>query len=121
MNKRKGGALLEIAVALPFVLTLFIGLLDFTIFFYQQTMLQTVLHGAVHTVIENRASYSEPRNYDKLAAELTTATGWVDIRLTQDSGVLRLDASAPITPIFRPLTSMGYPAQTASRAFVRLH
>ena len=40
MKKRRGGALLEFAMALPFALTLFIGIGDFSVYFWCQTQME---------------------------------------------------------------------------------
>lgn len=42
MNKRRGGALLEFAMALPFALTLFIGIGDFSVYFWRQTQMEEI-------------------------------------------------------------------------------
>lgn len=117
-RRQKGAALIELAVSLPFVVLLFIGLLDLTIFFYQRTQVQLTLHNAAQSIIKNRAAYSDATALDRLANELHKDE--VAFRLQHEDGLLRVDAVRPITPMLRPLAAAGYPAQIAARAFIRL-
>lgn len=117
-RKEKGAALIELAVSLPFVVLLFIGLLDLTIFFYQRTQVQLSLHTAAQSIIKNRAAYSDAANLDRLSNELYRND--VAFRLKHEDGLLRIDASRSITPMLRPLAVAGYPSQIVARAFIRL-
>lgn len=117
-RKQRGAALIELAVSLPFVVLLFIGLLDLTIFFYQRTQVQLSLHTAAQSIMKNRAAYADTANLDRLSNELVRND--VAFRLQHEDGLLRIDASRPITPMLRPLSAAGYPAQVAARAFIRL-
>lgn len=117
-KSQKGAALFELAVSLPFVVLLFIGLLDLTIFFYQRTQVQLTLHSATRSIIKNRAAYSDTANLDRLSNELYKDD--VAFRLQHEDGLLRVDAFRPITPMLRPLSAAGYPSQIAARAFIRL-
>jgi type II secretory pathway component PulK len=117
-HPQKGAALIELAVSLPFVVMLFIGLLDLTIFFYQRTQIQLTLHTAAQSVIRNRAAYAETGNLERLATELKKDD--VSFRLLHEDGLLRIDASRPIAPMLRPLAAAGYPSQVVARAFIRL-
>lgn len=110
--------MIELAVSLPFVVMLFIGLLDLTIFFYQRTQIQLSLHSAAQSIIKNRAAYSDTANLERLSNELKQAD--ISFRLQHEDGQLRIDASRPITPMLRPLAAAGYPSQVVARAFIRL-
>lgn len=117
-HPQKGAALIELAVSLPFVVMLFIGLLDLTIFFYQRTQIQLTLHTAAQSIIKNRAAYSDAANLDLLSTELKKDD--ISFHLHHEDGLLRVDASRPITPMLRPLAAAGYPSQVVARAFIRL-
>lgn len=117
-KKQKGAAMIELAVALPFVVLLFVGLLDLTMFFYQRTQVQLSLHSAAQSIIRNRAVYSDGADLDRLSNELYRND--VAFRLQHEDGLLRIDASRTITPMLRPLSAAGYPSHVVARAFIRL-
>jgi len=117
-RNQRGAALIELAVSLPFVVLLFIGLLDLTIFFYQRTQVQLTLHSVAQSIIKNRSLYTDTANLDRLSNELFKDD--VAFQLRHEDGLLRIDAVRSITPMLRPLSAAGYPSQVSARAFIRL-
>lgn len=57
-RKRRGAALLEFAMALPFALTLFVGIGDFSVFFWRQTELEEVARDAAAKITRDVTSYT---------------------------------------------------------------
>lgn len=58
MNRRRGAALLEFAMALPFALTLFVGISDFTIYFWRQVQMEEIARGLHQRIAATPAAYS---------------------------------------------------------------
>jgi TadE-like protein len=87
-NRRRGAALLEFAVSLPFALGLFIGIGDFSAFFWRQTRLEEANRTAVHRVLAAAPAYAsidapavEQRGW-ALEAEMRQAAEFSSARLT---------------------------------------
>jgi len=58
MNRRRGAALIEFAIGLPFALMLFIGISDFTGYFWQQVRMEEVarwVHGRMAPTLDGYA------------------------------------------------------------------
>ena len=147
-RKQRGAALLEFAMALPFALTLFIGISDFSIYFWRQTEMEDVARltaaklpqnlatataGALQN--ESRTLQSELRKVSgrqTLDLKLTRlyacplATGG-EVELTSEPGncanervYLRVANDYPVEPILGPLRWLGFPKTAFSRHVVRL-
>lgn len=87
-NRRRGAALLEFAVSLPFALGLFIGIGDFSAFFWRQTRLEDANRAAGQRVLTALSAYAsidspavEQRGW-ALEAEMRRSAEFADARLT---------------------------------------
>jgi len=87
-NRRRGAALLEFAVSLPFALGLFIGIGDFSAFFWRQTRLEEANRTAVQRILSAAPAYAaidsqavEQRGW-ALEAEMRQADEFSSARLS---------------------------------------
>jgi hypothetical protein len=76
---RRGAALLEFAMALPFALTLFLGIGDFSVFFWRQMQMEDTARLAVSRIHPNRPGFAAaaPEDFRRFASLLEQ-----DLRLT---------------------------------------
>lgn len=58
MSRRRGAALLEFAVALPFALILFVGIGDFSVYFWRQTEMEEIARGLHQAIFASADSYA---------------------------------------------------------------
>ena len=57
-DRRRGAALLEFAVALPFALTVFLGISDFSVYFWSQTQMEEVARFAASRIAADLPAYA---------------------------------------------------------------
>jgi hypothetical protein len=57
-QRQTGGAILEFAIALPFALSVFLGIGDFSIYFWRQVQMEEVARIALATVVPSRDGYA---------------------------------------------------------------
>jgi len=90
MNARlsqRGAALLEFAIALPFAITLFLGISDFSVFFWRQTQMEETARLAVSRIAPNRIGFADapPQDFLRfsqiLEQDLRRASGHPNISL----------------------------------------
>ena len=84
MNRRRqrGAALLEFAMALPFALTLFLGISDFSIYFWSQTRMEEIARLTVSRMMPGLAGYAFASD-----AALTQLTRSLEETIRRESGV----------------------------------
>ena len=58
MQRQRGAALLEFAVALPFSLLLFIGIGDFSVYFWRQTQIEEIVRLASAKIVPAPSRYA---------------------------------------------------------------
>ncbi len=57
MKRERGGAILEFAMALPFALTLFIGIGDFSVYFWRQTQMEETARLTASKIAPDASGY----------------------------------------------------------------
>ena len=57
-GRQRGAALLEFAVALPFALTIFLGISDFSVYFWSQTQMEEVARFAANRIAPDLPVYA---------------------------------------------------------------
>jgi Flp pilus assembly protein TadG len=67
-GRQRGAALLEFAVALPFALTIFLGISDFSVYFWSQTQMEEVARFAANRIAPDLPAYAAAT--DKALEEL---------------------------------------------------
>lgn len=81
-RRRRGAALLEFAIALPFALTLFLGISDFSIYFWSQTRMEEIARLTVSRMTPGLPGYASASD-----AALTQFTRSLEETIRRDSGV----------------------------------
>jgi hypothetical protein len=56
---QRGAALLEFAIALPFAITLFLGISDFSIFFWRQAQMEETARLAIARILPSRPGFAD--------------------------------------------------------------
>lgn len=85
---RRGGALIEFAIVLPFAVMLFVGIGDFGVYFWRLTQMEEVARLAVTRVNEAPAAYAaadEPallRYTSQLEQDVRRDSGFPDVAVT---------------------------------------
>ncbi|MBM3783440.1 MAG: pilus assembly protein [Acidobacteria bacterium] len=119
MKRQKGAALVEVAVALPFVVSLFIGLMDFGLYFHQQIYVELGLHDATHAILQDAGVASRPDELLKTAKKAANLAN-LELKVSREDEFLRVEVVAPIRPLLPGIRYLGYPDRTVSRAYVRI-
>lgn len=147
-SRQRGAALIEFALALPFALTLFVGIGDFSVYFWRLTKMEEVARIATAKLITspllaNAASLESLQQ--SLQAELRQDSGNRSLTISLElayacpdaSGgeislspqprhcpgerhYLRLNGEDTADPMLLPLRSMGFPRTVFTRHAVRI-
>ena len=81
-RKQRGAALLEFAMALPFALTLFVGISDFSVYFWSQTRMEEIARLTVNRMTPGLTGYATATD-----AALTQLSRSLEETIRRDSGV----------------------------------
>lgn len=82
MNRRRGAALLEFAMALPFALTLFVGIGDFSVYFWRQVQMEELARGVHRSITAAANTYAAA---DTSAFESLARAAEAEVRRLSDN------------------------------------